>query len=140
MEAETKGQWYFRQILGSSNFEGSLLMHIMSGHLSHQIEHHLYPDLPAWRYRELGPKVEEICGRYGIPYQKGKMVPMLKTVASSIVKYSVPDVVSQKLGRFFKSKRVVTTTKHDNVEKLRNKKSSNEILEQKNGHKDAKAA
>lgn len=105
MEAETKGQWYFRQILGSSNFEGSLWVHIMSGHLSHQIEHHLYPDLPAWRYREMGPKVEEICGRYGIPYQTGKMVPMLKTVASSMVKYSVPDVASQKLGRFFKTKK-----------------------------------
>jgi len=84
MEAETKGQWYFRQILGSSNFEGSLLVHIMSGHLSHQIEHHLYPDLPAWRYREMGPKVEEICGRYGIPYQKGKMAPMLKQLPAAL--------------------------------------------------------
>lgn len=91
MEAETKGQWYLRQILGSSNFEGSLLMHIMSGHLSHQVEHHLYPDIPAWRYREMGPKVKEICERYGVPYHTGKMAPMLKTVAQRLVKYSVPE-------------------------------------------------
>jgi len=110
MEAETKGQWYLRQILGSSNFEGSLLVHIMSGHLSHQIEHHLYPDIPAWRYREMGPKVEAICEKYGVPYQTGKMVPMLKTVAQRIVKYSVPErselpALKNIVGKFFGKKK-----------------------------------
>jgi linoleoyl-CoA desaturase len=105
MEAETKGQWYIRQILGSSNFEGSSLMHILSGHLSHQVEHHLYPDLPAWRYRELGPQVKEICERYGVNYQSQKMVPMLKTVAKQLVKYSVPNSVGNKLSALFKVKK-----------------------------------
>lgn len=90
MEAETKGQWYVRQILGSSNFEGSLLLHIMSGHLSHQIEHHLFPDIPAWRYRELGPKVKAVCEKYAVPYQSGKMLPQLKTVAQRLLKYALP--------------------------------------------------
>jgi len=122
MEAETKGQWYLRQILGSSNFEGSLLVHIMSGHLSHQVEHHLYPDLPAWRYREMGPQVKEICERYGIPYQTGKMAPMLKTVASNIVKYSVPDSISQKIGRLFNREKTAEVTKLQVIQKRRNKK------------------
>jgi len=91
MEAETKGQWSLRQVLGSSNFEGSLLLHILSGHLSHQIEHHLYPDIPAWRYREMGPKVKAICDKYDIPYQSGKMLPQLKTVAKRMVKFAFPD-------------------------------------------------
>jgi hypothetical protein len=89
-EAETKGQWYFRQILGSGNFTGGLWTHILSGHLSHQIEHHLYPDLPAWRYRELGPKVQDICERYGIPYHTDTLPNQLKTVAINVVKYAVP--------------------------------------------------
>lgn len=89
-EAETKGQWYFRQILGSGNFTGGIWTHILSGHLSHQIEHHLYPDLPAWRYRELGPKVQDICERYGIPYQTDTLPNQLKTVAVNVVKYAVP--------------------------------------------------
>ena len=125
MEAETKGQWYLRQILGSSNFEGSLLMHIMSGHLSHQIEHHLYPDIPAWRYREMGPKVEAICEKYGVPYQKGKMVPMLKTVAQRVVKYSVPErsewptvgkLVGNVKGRIFGKKEATPSPKEAIVE------------------------
>ncbi len=49
-ENETRGHWYLRQMLGSANIKGSKLMHVMSGNLSHQIEHHLFPDLPARRY------------------------------------------------------------------------------------------
>jgi len=91
-EAETKGQWYMRQILGSGNFSGGIWTHILSGHLSHQIEHHLYPDLPAWRYRELGPKVEAICAQYGIPYHKDTLPKQLSTVAVNTVKYALPPV------------------------------------------------
>jgi len=47
---ETRGEWYYRQLLGSANLDGGKLFHIMSGNLSHQIEHHLFPDLPAHRY------------------------------------------------------------------------------------------
>src|SRR5699024_6597074 len=38
---ETRGEWYVRQMLGSANVSGSPLMHLMTGNLSHQIEHHL---------------------------------------------------------------------------------------------------
>ena len=61
-------QWYFRQLLGSANLTGGKLFHIMSGNLSHQIEHHLFPDLPAHRYAEISVEVREICERYGLPY------------------------------------------------------------------------
>ena len=52
-EDETRGHWYYRQLLGSANITGGKLFHTMSGNLSHQIEHHLFPDLPARRYPEL---------------------------------------------------------------------------------------
>ena len=52
-EDETRGHWYYRQLLGSANITGGKLFHMMSGNLSHQIEHHLFPDLPARRYPEL---------------------------------------------------------------------------------------
>ena len=53
LEGETRGEWYVRQMLGSANIEGSPLFHVMSGNLSHQIEHHLFPDLPSNRYAEI---------------------------------------------------------------------------------------
>ena len=49
-EDESRGHWYYRQLLGSANITGSKLLHLMSGNLSHQIEHHLFPDIPARRY------------------------------------------------------------------------------------------
>ena len=49
---ETRGEWYVRQMLGSANLTGGPLFHILSGNLSHQIEHHLFPDIPARRYAE----------------------------------------------------------------------------------------
>src|SRR6185437_14979336 len=59
-KAETRGGWYFRQILGSANLTGGKLFHLLSGNLSHQIEHHLFPDVPARRYSDIAPEVQEI--------------------------------------------------------------------------------
>lgn len=56
LEGETRGEWYVRQLLGSCNIDGGRLFHIMSGNLSHQIEHHLFPDLPSNRYAEIAPR------------------------------------------------------------------------------------
>ncbi|MDZ4233871.1 MAG: fatty acid desaturase, partial [Dietzia sp.] len=65
LENETKGEWYLRQMLGSANISGPPLMHLMSGNLSHQIEHHLFPDLPSNRYGEIAPRVREVFDRFG---------------------------------------------------------------------------
>lgn len=87
---ETKGQWYYRQMLGSSNFEGKRWFHILSGHLSCQIEHHLFPDIPAHRYVDMAPKVREIANKYGIPYNTGSFGAQYLTVVKRILKYSFP--------------------------------------------------
>jgi NADPH-dependent stearoyl-CoA 9-desaturase len=90
-EHETRGEWYFRQILGSANLEGGGLFHILSGNLSHQIEHHLFPDLPAHRYAELSIEVREICDRYGIPYNSGPLRTQFGGVVKKICRLALPD-------------------------------------------------
>jgi len=90
LKDETKADWYYRQILGSSNIRASKLFHILSGHLSCQIEHHLFPDIPAPYYRELAPKVEALCQQYGIPYNSGSFLHQYGTVVCRILKYSFP--------------------------------------------------
>src|SRR5689334_12315840 len=57
IEDETRAEWYLRQMLGSANFTGSPLLHIASGNLGYQIEHHLFPDLPSNRYAEISEKL-----------------------------------------------------------------------------------
>jgi len=87
---ETRGDWYVRQIAGSCNFEGGRLVYVLSGHLSHQIEHHLFPDLPAPRYEQIAPRVRALCERYGLPYNTGSLWRQYATVLRRIVRYALP--------------------------------------------------
>ncbi|HYG93569.1 MAG TPA: acyl-CoA desaturase [Nocardioides sp.] len=88
---ESRGRWYLRQLLGSANIDGGKLMHVMSGNLSHQIEHHLFPDLPARRYPEIAEEVREICERYGLQYNTGPLHKQLFSVAKKIFRLSLPN-------------------------------------------------
>jgi fatty acid desaturase len=45
---------------------GFPFLHPMTGNLSFQIEHHLFPDLPSNRYQEIAPKVQELFERNGL--------------------------------------------------------------------------
>ncbi|MDZ5620852.1 acyl-CoA desaturase [Nocardioides sp. HM23] len=90
-ENESRGGWYYRQLLGSANITGSKLMHVMSGNLSHQIEHHLFPDIPARRYPELSVEVQEICERYGLQYNTGPLHRQLGSVFKKICRMALPD-------------------------------------------------
>lgn len=90
VENETRGQWYLRQIQGSSNLEGGRLFHLLTGHLSHQIEHHLFPDIPAPRYAEIAPRVREICARHGVFYNTGGFWKQYAGVLLRIVRHAWP--------------------------------------------------
>lgn len=90
VQDESRGQWYLRQIQGSSNLEGSRWFHLLTGHLSHQIEHHLFPDLPAPRYAEIAPQVREICARYGIHYNTGSFLRQYFGVLARIFRHALP--------------------------------------------------
>jgi fatty acid desaturase len=94
-ENETQGHWYYRQLLGSANIEGGKLFHIMSGNLSHQIEHHLFPDVPAHRYAEMALKVRKVCNKYGIPYNTGPLWSQYASVWAKIFKLALPPRNSQ---------------------------------------------
>jgi NADPH-dependent stearoyl-CoA 9-desaturase len=96
-ENETRGHWYFRQLLGSANITGGKLFHVMTGNLSHQIEHHLFPDLPARRYPQIAEEVREICERYGLDYNTGPLTRQLGSVARKILRLALPDRISRKL-------------------------------------------
>jgi linoleoyl-CoA desaturase len=91
MVGETKGQWYLRQMLGSANFEGGWLLRFMSGNLCHQIEHHLYPDLPSNRLHEIAVRVKEVCDKYDLPYTTGSFAVQYGKTWRTIAKLSLPD-------------------------------------------------
>ncbi len=90
VQGETRGGWYARQIVGSCNIEGGRLFHVLTGNLSHQIEHHLFPDLPSNRYGEIAPRVREIAERYGLPYNTGSLTRQFGTTVGKIWRLALP--------------------------------------------------
>jgi linoleoyl-CoA desaturase len=87
---ESRGHWYLRQLRGSSNISGGALVDVLTGDLSHQIEHHFFPDIPANRYSEMAAEVREICARYGQHYNTGSLFKQFSQVAWRIVRHAFP--------------------------------------------------
>jgi linoleoyl-CoA desaturase len=87
---ESRGRWYIRQLLGSSNIDGGPLFHVFTGNLSHQIEHHLFPDMPSNRYAEIAPRVRALAARYGLPYNTARLGRQVGTTARKLLRLSLP--------------------------------------------------
>ncbi|QNJ91783.1 fatty acid desaturase [Mycolicibacterium fluoranthenivorans] len=87
---ESRGQWYLRQMLGSANFENGPVLRFMSGNLCHQIEHHLYPDLPSNRLYEISIRVRAVCDKYDLPYTTGSFLVQYGKTWRTIAKLSLP--------------------------------------------------
>jgi fatty acid desaturase len=115
IDGETRGEWYLRQMLGSGNISGTKAMHVMTGNLSHQIEHHLYPDMPSNRYAEIAPRIRELMDRYDLPYVTGNLWKQAASVYVKVVQLSLPneqegrrrrDVVKDEVKRAWRKKRL----------------------------------
>ena len=124
LEDETRPEWYLRQILGAANFQGGPLLHILSGNLGFQIEHHLYPDLPSNRYAEIGVKVRELCAKYDLPYTTGPLYKQYGQALRTIIKLSVPNHMT---------KSDQPTDEHPPVERGRPRESERPIRRQETG-------
>lgn len=88
-----RAEFLRRQVVASTNFRGSgPLVDLWMGGLNHQIEHHLFPDLPLRLLRQARPRVRALCGDYGVPYREewlwtrvGRMAAVLLGIRSSAV-------------------------------------------------------
>ena len=89
--SETRGRWYVRQMLGSADISGSPLMHLLTGNLSHQIEHHLFPDLPSNRYREIATAVRDLFAKYGLRYHSAPLPRQVASAWHKVIRLSVPN-------------------------------------------------
>ncbi|MGV0792963.1 fatty acid desaturase family protein [Mycolicibacterium sp. XJ1819] len=91
LDDETHADWYLRQMLGSANFDAGPVLAFASGNLCYQIEHHLYPDLPSNRYRQIAQRVRAVCDKYGLPYTTGPLVRQYLLTLRTIYKLALPD-------------------------------------------------
>ncbi len=78
-------------MLGSANISGSKPMHLMTGNLSFQIEHHLFPDLPSNRYSEVAPRVKALFDKYELNYHSASLPRQVGSAWHKIVRLSLPN-------------------------------------------------
>jgi fatty acid desaturase len=91
LEDESRGEWYLRQMLGAANFNAGPVLAFSSGNLCYQIEHHLFPDLPSNRYREIAVRVRALCDKYDLPYTSGSLARQYFLTLRTIHKLAFPD-------------------------------------------------
>ncbi|RNL75468.1 fatty acid desaturase family protein [Nocardioides marmorisolisilvae] len=91
IDGETRGEWYLRQMLGSANISGGPAIHMMTGNLSFQIEHHLFPDLNSNRYAEIAPQVQALFEKYGLNYHTAPFPQQVYSAWHKIVRLSLPN-------------------------------------------------
>jgi len=91
LEDESRGEWYLRQMLGAANFKAGPLLAFSSGNLCYQIEHHLFPDLPSNRYRQIAVRVRALCDKYDLPYTSGSLARQYLLTLRTIHKLALPD-------------------------------------------------
>ncbi|MEP7090475.1 MAG: fatty acid desaturase, partial [Nocardioidaceae bacterium] len=59
--------------------------------LSHQIEHHLFPDLPSNRYREISVQVRSLFERYGLTYHAAPLHRQVGSAWHKVLRLSLPN-------------------------------------------------
>ena len=101
---ETRGQWYVRQLLGSANISGHKPFHVLTGNLSYQIEHHLFPDIPARRYPEVAEDVKRLVEQYGLQYNTGRLSRQMFSVIRQLAKLGHKPSDPYKIGNSPESK------------------------------------
>jgi fatty acid desaturase len=67
-----------KQVLTSRNVRGGRftdrMLHVALGGLNHQIEHHLFPNMPTPNLREARPLVRQFCAEAGVGYHETGLV------------------------------------------------------------------
>jgi linoleoyl-CoA desaturase len=76
-------QYFEWQLLTTSNFAtDSKFVNWFTGELSHQVEHHLFPDIDPSYYGQISKEVRKVTGEFGIPYNTQNL---RKAIVSHIV-------------------------------------------------------
>jgi fatty acid desaturase len=74
--------WDFlrKQVLTSRNVRGGPWVDVVFGGLNHQIEHHLFPNMPRPNLRRAQPVVQAFCAARGIAYHQSGLVSSYRDV------------------------------------------------------------
>ena len=68
LPADSRVDFFSRQVLTSRNISGGRFMDILLGGLNRQAEHHLFPDMARPQLDKAAEIVREYCAKHQVPY------------------------------------------------------------------------
>jgi len=86
----SKGERYAMQVSTANNFEVPWAISVLCGGLDLQIEHHLFPQLPTNRLREVAPQVRKVCEAHGVEYRSASWPRTLSRAFKHLWQLSFP--------------------------------------------------
>ncbi|WP_159794184.1 fatty acid desaturase family protein [Puerhibacterium puerhi] len=72
--AESRIDFFSKQVLTSRNIRGGALMSVLMGGLNHQVEHHLFPSMPRPHLARARELVRAHCAAHQVPYTETSLV------------------------------------------------------------------
>jgi fatty acid desaturase len=87
LEAEAAYNWV-HQITLTRNIKPGLFTSYFLGGLEHQIEHHLFPTMPRYRYEDARVLVRNFCQEQNIPYHETTWLESLRQIHYSLLEES----------------------------------------------------
>lgn len=88
--AAGRTEYYVMQVQATANLRVPRWVSLLVGGLDRQIEHHLFPDLPASRLRRLSGEIREICEEHGLPYHEEDWRVAFQRLLGHLRQLSVP--------------------------------------------------
>jgi len=83
---KTREENYVRHVLVTSNYNcGSDYFDSLHIWLNYQIEHHLFPDIPLLKYKEIQPQVKALCKKHNVPYVQESLLKRIKKFTDFVV-------------------------------------------------------
>ncbi|MEW2157948.1 acyl-CoA desaturase [Streptomyces sp. NPDC007189] len=79
-----------RQVLTSRNVRGGRLTDVLLGGLNHQIEHHLFPSMPAPHLRRARVIVRAYCAEIGVPYHETGLIQSYREALTHLHRVGEP--------------------------------------------------
>jgi len=89
--ADCRGRWYEMQCASTQNFQVGYVLSVLCGGLDYQIEHHLFPQLPPERLRQIAPEVQAICEAHGVPYRTQPWPSVIRKALNRVARLSFPN-------------------------------------------------
>ncbi|MEU8076686.1 acyl-CoA desaturase [Catellatospora citrea] len=79
-----------KQVITSRNVSGGRLLDLVLGGLNHQIEHHLFPNMPTPNLRRAKPIVRAYCAEIGVPYAESGLVASYRQALTHLHRVGAP--------------------------------------------------